>query len=84
MTFNTEVISALELESMLDVAQALAHSALLRHESRGSHQRSDHQHRDDEKFLKHSLAYHTGDIPRIYYKKVVITKWTPGERAYGR
>ena len=83
LTFNTELTAALELEYMLDVAEAVAHSALMRTESRGSHQRTDHPRRDDEKFLKHSLAYQTENDPRIEYLDVVVTRWPPGERKYG-
>jgi fumarate reductase flavoprotein subunit len=83
LTFNTELTMALELEYMLDAAEALAHSALARTESRGSHQRTDFPERDDEQFLKHSLAYRTDGDPRIKYKEVVITRWPPGERVYG-
>ena len=83
LTFNTELTTALELEYMLDVAEALAHSALARTESRGSHQRTDYPERDDERFLKHSLAYRTDGDPRIEYMDVVITRWPPGERVYG-
>ncbi|HIO35811.1 MAG TPA: fumarate reductase (quinol) flavoprotein subunit [Candidatus Marinimicrobia bacterium] len=82
--FNTELTSALELEFMLDVAEAITYSALERTESRGSHQRTDFPDRDDEKFLKHSLAYRNDTEPRIDYKDVVITKWPPGERVYGK
>ncbi|MCH8285560.1 hypothetical protein IIB79_03440 [candidate division KSB1 bacterium] len=83
-TFNTEVTVALELEGMLEVAQALSHCALDRKESRGSHQRSDFTDRDDGNYLKHSMAHYTGDIPKIDYKDVIITKWPPAERVYGR
>jgi fumarate reductase flavoprotein subunit len=83
LTFNTELTTALELEYMLDVAEALAHSASARTESRGSHQRTDYPERDDERFLKHSLAYQTDADPRIEYLDVVITRWPPGERHYG-
>ncbi len=83
LTFNTELTAALELESMLDVAEALAHSALARTESRGSHQRTDYPERDDERFLKHSLAYRGDGDPRIEYLDVVLTRWPPGERVYG-
>ncbi len=69
---------------MLDVAEAVAHSALSRTESRGSHQRTDYPKRDDVKFLKHTLAYRTDRAPRIDYKDVVITRWPPAERVYGR
>ncbi|MAE59756.1 MAG: fumarate reductase (quinol) flavoprotein subunit [Planctomycetaceae bacterium] len=83
LSFNTELTAALELEYMLDIAESLAHSALARTESRGSHQRTDHPQRDDDNFLKHSLAYQTDGDPRIEYLDVVITKWPPGERVYG-
>lgn len=84
LTFNTELTAALELEYMLNVAEAVAHSALMRTESRGSHQRTDHPLRDDERFLKHSLAYHSKNAaPRIEYLDVVVTRWPPGERKYG-
>ena len=82
--FNTELTSALELEYLLDVAEAVAHSALARTESRGSHQRTDHPQRNDADFLKHSMAYRVRDgAPRIEYQDVVITKWPPSERVYG-
>ncbi len=82
--FNTELTSALELEFMLDVAEAITYSALERKESRGSHQRTDYPERDDKNYLKHSLAYKNDIEPRIDYKNVVITKWPPGERVYGK
>jgi fumarate reductase flavoprotein subunit len=82
--FNTDLTEALELKSMIDVASALAVSACQRTESRGSHQRLDYTDRDDEKFLKHSLATYTGEgEPRIDYCDVVITSSKPGERVYG-
>ncbi len=81
--YNTELVAALELDFMLDVAEAVAYSALARTESRGSHQRTDHPRRDDARFLKHTLAYRTGGAPRIDYLDVVITRWPPGERVYG-
>ena len=84
LSFNTELTTALELENMLDVAETVANSALQRTESRGSHQRVDHPDRDDGKFLKHSLAYLTDAEPRVEYKDVVITRWPPKERVYGR
>lgn len=82
-TFNTELIAALELGAMLDIGEAIAHSALARTESRGSHQRLDHPQRDDESYLKHSLAFRGDGDPRIDYKDVTITRWPPGERIYG-
>ena len=82
--FNTDLIQVLELGSMLEVAEAMAHSALQREESRGSHQRLDHPARDDVKFLKHSLATYRGaEAPAIGYHDVVITRSKPAERVYG-
>jgi len=84
LTFNTELTTAIELDNLLEIGEALAHSALGRKESRGSHQRSDYPQRDDVQFLKHSLAYRSdGEPPRIDYLDVVITRWPPGERVYG-
>jgi fumarate reductase flavoprotein subunit len=81
--YNTELVAALELGFMLDVAEAIAHSALARTESRGSHQRTDFPRRDDAGFLKHTLAYRAPGAPRIEYLDVVITRWPPAERVYG-
>ena len=84
-SFNTELTAALELGSMLDVAEAMTHSAVQRTESRGSHQRLDHTERNDDDFLAHSLAFREddGSPPRIEYKPVTITRWPPGARTYG-
>lgn len=83
--FNTEFLYAIELGYLLDTAEAMAHSAILREESRGSHQRLDgFEKRDDLNFLKHSLAYYQEErAPRIDYSPVTITKSQPAERAYG-
>jgi succinate dehydrogenase flavoprotein subunit len=81
-TFNTEVMNALELDYMLDVAETVANSALKRKESRGSHTRTDFPKRDDANFLQHTLAYRTPDGPRIEYLPVTITRWQPEERKY--
>ncbi|MFQ5779082.1 MAG: FAD-binding protein, partial [Terriglobia bacterium] len=83
-TFNTELTAALELGFMLDVAECILASAFARHESRGSHQRTDHPDRDDQNFLSHSLAYRMpDDRPRIDSLPVAITRWPPGKRVYG-
>jgi fumarate reductase flavoprotein subunit len=83
--WNTEWLSAIELGFQIDVARAMAHSALERKESRGAHQRLDgFEQRDDIRYLKHTLAHYAGDAtPRIEYSDVVITKSPPGTRAYG-
>ncbi|KUM04547.1 fumarate reductase (quinol) flavoprotein subunit [Chromobacterium subtsugae] len=83
--WNSDWLLAIELGYQLDVAEAIAHSALQRKESRGAHQRLDgYEQRDDANFLKHSLAIHQPDAaPRIAYGAVKITTSPPGVRAYG-
>jgi fumarate reductase flavoprotein subunit len=84
-TFNTQLVAALELSNMLDVAEAIIASALKREESRGAHQRLDFPARDDDRFLAHSLAVRgRGGTPEIEYLPVTLTRWPPGERVYGR
>jgi len=84
-TFNTQLVAAVELSYMLDVAEAIIYSAGQRKESRGSHQRTDYPDRDDDAYLAHSLALRQpGAEPTIEYQPVTITKWPPGERIYGR
>jgi fumarate reductase flavoprotein subunit len=82
-TFNTELVSALELEFMLDNAETIVHSALARTESRGSHARRDFPERDDEHFLAHTLSYYRpGGAPRLEYRPVRITQYQPQARTY--
>ena len=83
--FNTEWLSAIELGFTLELAEVIAQSALHRKESRGAHTRLDEfKERDDENYLKHTLAYRTGDgPPRIEYAPVTITKSPPKTRVYG-
>jgi fumarate reductase flavoprotein subunit len=83
--WNTEWLAAIELGYQLDVAEAIAHSAINRRESRGAHQRLDgFNARDDASFLKHTLAYYQpGGPPHIDYGPVTITRSPPGRRAYG-
>ncbi len=83
--FNTEWLSAIELGFMLEVAEAMAHAALQRRESRGAHVRLDgYATRDDAGFLAHSLALHGGDgAPHIQHAPVVITRSPPQMRHYG-
>jgi fumarate reductase flavoprotein subunit len=80
--FNTDLTAAMELDFMLDAAQAITDSALKRTESRGAHQRRDFKVRNDQDFLSHSLAYQTEDGPRIEYLPATITRWQPEERKY--
>ena len=83
--FNTELLAALELANMLDIAETILQSALQREESRGAHQRTDFTARDDTRFLNHALAYRDADgAVKIERSPVTITRWPPGERVYGR
>jgi fumarate reductase flavoprotein subunit len=84
-TFNTELLSALELTCLLDVATCMVDSALHRTESRGAHQRTDYPARNDRNFLAHSVITRAPDgSRRIELKPVTITRWPPGERVYGQ
>jgi succinate dehydrogenase / fumarate reductase flavoprotein subunit len=80
--FNTELIMALELRSLLDIAGAIVEGALAREESRGAHYRLDFPQRDDQHWLKHTLAYQTESGPQLKYSPVAITKYQPTERKY--
>jgi succinate dehydrogenase/fumarate reductase flavoprotein subunit len=82
-TFNTELTAALELDYMLEVSNVIAVSALAREESRGAHSRRDFPERNDEKFLKHTLAFkRNGGRPRLEYREVHLGKFTPQARTY--
>jgi succinate dehydrogenase/fumarate reductase flavoprotein subunit len=82
-TFNTEITAALELDFMLEVSTAIVFSALAREESRGAHARVDFPERDDAKYLKHTIAYHTNTLaPRLDYRDVRITNFQPQARTY--
>ena len=80
--FNTEIVSALELLNMVELAEALALSAAHRKESRGAHTCRDYPSRDDQNFLYHTLAYRTEDGPRLDRKEVKLGHWEPQERKY--
>ncbi len=80
--FNTELVMALELGNMLDVAEAVCSSALARRESRGSHTRTDFETRNDAEFLKHTMIRFSPAGPALDYKPVTITRWQPEERKY--
>jgi fumarate reductase flavoprotein subunit len=83
-TFNTELMTALELSGMLDVGLAIVDSGLQRRESRGAHQRTDFPARDDKNFLAHMLIFRNPDGSiRVERIPVVITRWPPAERVYG-
>lgn len=80
--FNTGLMGALQLDFTLDLAEITITSALARTESRGAHYRRDYPKRDDENWLKHTLAYYTKEGPRLEYIPVTITKWPPSARTY--
>jgi fumarate reductase flavoprotein subunit len=81
--FNTDLQQALELRNMLDIAETVTEAALERRESRGAHQRLDYTQRDDENFLRHSVAYRNADgRPKIEWLDVTITRSKPGVRDY--
>jgi len=82
IAFNYEFIQYLELEGMLHVAEVIVEGSLARKESRGSHFRLDHPHRDDEHWLRHTMAYKTPEGPKLEYKEVTITSYPPKERTY--
>jgi len=84
LAFNTQLVAALELGFLLDVAESILQSALQREESRGAHQRTDFPERDDQKFLAHSMVTKGPDgRPTVSYLPVTITRWPPGKRVYG-
>ncbi len=80
--YNTNFINVLELESMFEISEIILVGGLNRTESRGAHSRIDYPKRDDEHWLKHTLAYYTGDEPRLDYAPVKITNYQPTERHY--
>ncbi|MBI3608394.1 MAG: FAD-binding protein [Nitrospirae bacterium] len=80
--FNTELISALELSCLMDLAETIVEGALAREESRGAHARRDFPTRDDANWLKHTLAYASPSGPRLEYLPVTVTKYLPKERTY--
>ncbi len=88
--FNTDLLEAVELGFLLDLAEVLVVCARARNESRGGHFREDYQHRDDVNFMRHTMAYRVVDADgeqgqsavRLDYKPVVITRYQPMERKF--
>ncbi|MGW9182138.1 succinate dehydrogenase flavoprotein subunit [Agromyces sp. NPDC055661] len=88
--FNTDLLEAVELGFLLDLAEVVVHSARNREESRGGHMRDDFPNRDDEKYMQHTMAYLTGDAHsshaedhiRLDWKPVTVTRYQPMERKY--
>ncbi len=81
--FNMDLLQTWELGCLLDIAEVTAVSALARTESRGAHARDDYRERDDENWLKHTMAYMKpeGGV-ELRYKPVTITKYEPKKRTY--
>jgi succinate dehydrogenase / fumarate reductase flavoprotein subunit len=87
--FNTDLLEAVELGFLLDLAEVLVVSALARRESRGGHFREDYPTRDDEQFMRHTMAYRAqagsgfgGSEVQLDYKPVTVTRYQPMERKY--
>src|SRR5215213_6830895 len=80
--FNQDVLGALELQFMLDNAEAIVLSAIERKESRGAQFRTDYPDRDDEEWLKHINVSANGAEPELTYSPVTMTQWQPQERKY--
>lgn len=88
--YNTDLLEAVELGFLLDLAEVVVYSARNRKESRGGHMRDDYPDRDDENYMKHTMAYLTGDAQssdaadhiRLDWKPVVMTRYQPMERKY--
>ncbi|MFF3563317.1 succinate dehydrogenase flavoprotein subunit [Streptomyces sp. NPDC002574] len=85
--FNTDLLEAIELGNLLDLAEVMAVSALARKESRGGHYREDYPNRDDVNFMRHTMAYREvgangTEAIRLDYKPVVQTRYQPMERKY--
>jgi len=80
--YNTDLLEALELGHLIDLAWATALCAANRKESRGAHARDDFPKRDDKNWLKHALVYKKDDRLELAYKPVIITKFQPQKRKY--
>lgn len=82
MVFNLELLNTWEIGNLLDLAEVTAASALARQESRGAHAREDYPKRDDDNWLKHTLAWMESGEVKLDYKPVVIGQYAPKERVY--
>jgi len=80
--YNSNLVHALELDNLIDLAEVTVAGALAREESRGAHARRDFPTRDDETWLRHTLAFHAPEGPRFEHKPVTIDAWKPVERKY--
>ena len=81
--YNLDLLEAIELGFLIDLAEVLVEGALARNESRGGHAREDYPNRDDVNFMRHTMAYREDDGEiRLDYKPVVVTRYQPMERKY--
>jgi succinate dehydrogenase / fumarate reductase flavoprotein subunit len=81
--FNQDVLGAIELDYMLDVAECIVLGAIERKESRGAQFRLDFPERNDNEWLKHiNLSVNGDEAPTISYSPVTMTQWEPQERTY--
>ncbi len=82
--WNLDLMETVELGFLLDLADTVVHSALERKESRGAHAREDFQDRNDDEYLKHTLAFHPsdGNVPELDYRPVQLGRYEPMERKY--
>jgi succinate dehydrogenase / fumarate reductase flavoprotein subunit len=80
--FNSDLLEALELEGLLELAETILVAALAREESRGAHYREDFPDRNDDQWLKHTLVQRTDRGPKASYKPVTITRFQPKPRVY--
>lgn len=80
--FNTDLMGALEVGNLLDLAEVIVEGALRRKESRGAHSRTDFTERDDKNWMKHTLAYKSREGMRLEYSQVTVTKYEPTVRKY--
>ena len=81
--YNLDLLEAIELGFLIDLADVLVEGALARNESRGGHAREDYPNRDDVNFMRHTMAYRADDgNVRLDYKPVVVTRYQPTERKY--
>ncbi len=80
--FNSDLLEAIELESLLGLAEVILISAMNRRESRGAHYREDYPRRDDQNWLRHTLIRRTDDGVEVLYKPVTVTRFQPELRSY--